>query len=475
MLIVTLNPNFVKFDSITRIWYNLPMENEIFSLNVFDVAILRKTLSQEDLWRTINDTSFFDLRKNAELTLKKGRTTYTINDVYELLPQYDKDVEIAAELRNTIANEEVKNKCNSFKDKFVFIEETPLSGEQLIQILKQCGYKYPKVYTSADLGCSKTDGKLFKEVERITGAKIKAHYGTNYRLDVLQPKILGIPGVLNIPLYKQNVCIPSISVKNLNYFMVQGYAKESANWRIRHYKLFARMSLLFILSFILWVREKTYKTNKVVCFKGEEMSFACSIYRDLYSAEAVHTDNFKEGEGFQIVTLSNNDNSDYLSVLGSDSARSFSASSWVSEAILKLIFCPDTRIRRGRFRKLKDTSERAPIACINYLIMSEYRKLLEEVKTFKIPYEDGLEILKFLHKGNSAELRTFYLIYLFEDDPEKRSIINYDRDAIKSGYLQQFYNNSELKDVFIQMLREDNELYSLEDYLTKKELNTDLF
>ena len=189
------------------------MTNKLISLDVFDTALFRAVFEPTDIFKLIEDkvgNNFFQKRVEAENKARGKDPYYNIADIYEFLPEFDVQMEISMEFNNCIANQKLLKEYNKNPNRFVFISDMYLPSSTLIGLLKNIGYKNPRVFVSCEQRACKADGRLFERVQSILGP-IDTHYGDNYVADIEGAKKAGIKKVVfNPALHNEDLSLPMI-------------------------------------------------------------------------------------------------------------------------------------------------------------------------------------------------------------------------------------------------------------------------
>lgn len=178
------------------------MSKKLISFDVFDTAIFRKVYKPTDIFDLVEKKvgkNFKKLRLEAQEMARRKKRNYTLSDIYSVLPQFDKSIELQVELENCYANPEIFKIYNSGEYDCVFISDMYLSSYQIANLLIKCGYKNPKVYSSSTCNALKYDGSLFEYVQRDLGRTIEKHYGDNYNADINGAKKVGIKETCFLP------------------------------------------------------------------------------------------------------------------------------------------------------------------------------------------------------------------------------------------------------------------------------------
>lgn len=257
----------------------------VVSFDVFDTAIVRDVYLPTDIFKLVEEqvgNDFFNKRLEAENLARAEVENYSIADIYKHLPEFDMNVEIDIELKHC------KNNFSLIHYKFlasacIFISDMYLPSSVIKQMLEKCGYKNPEVYVSCELNAHKSDGGLFKAVEKLTGKKIKMHIGDNYVADILGAKLAGIKETRFIPaLHKTNFNLPK--VKNPMFKKWLAEIQES-NMSAIHKLAFYYMPLMF--EFTKWILSQQESGQKIF-FLSRDMYMPYKIATEYFDAKDVY-------------------------------------------------------------------------------------------------------------------------------------------------------------------------------------------
>ncbi len=206
--------NIIKLE-IKKQLYNLwakPMDfcdvsnASIVSFDVFDTLIVRKGLKKpSDLFERINDSSFKQLRCEAEKNARKdnGSKEVTIEDIYKYLPQYDYLIEEECEYSVCTANQEMIDffdACRKIGKRLIIISDMYYGRDVIAHILENAGYSIEDVsiFVSSEYKTTKKSGKLFRDVIADIGVYPNdvLHIGDELISDYLMAKKAGIQSFL---------------------------------------------------------------------------------------------------------------------------------------------------------------------------------------------------------------------------------------------------------------------------------------
>lgn len=261
----------------------------LISFDIFDTAIKRKTYLPSGVFEIIEDivkNNFKEKRTDAENKTRLKNKFYNLDDIYEFLPGFNKNIEIDIELKNCIQNEEVYKIYKwhvDNKDEVIFISDMYLSSDILTKILENCGYKNPKIFVSCENKAYKGDGTLFNAVKSILNKNIDMHYGDNYNCDIISAKKCGIKSnyIPRLDTFKTN--IPDISTKLKKYLVENENSDKVLNQKVACYWS------PIIYNFTKWVLEERDKNNpnSKVFFNARDGYIPFIIARDLFMAKNI--------------------------------------------------------------------------------------------------------------------------------------------------------------------------------------------
>jgi len=257
--------------------------NTIRSFDIFDTAIIRKVFLPTDIFKVVEEkvgNDFFNKRLRAEKLAREDKKYYGIKDIYKHLPEFDMQVEIDTEFENCIVNREILEKYNP--NNTVFISDMYLPSKILKQILENAGYKNPEVYVSCEMNACKSDGKLFKKVEKKTGKTISIHYGDNYVADIEGARKAGITKtVFNPALHTKNLNIPKVKDTFLKKFLAIAEDKAEPLQKL------ALFYTPIIFEFTRWVLQNREEGQKIF-FLSRDMYMPYYIAKVVFKAKDVY-------------------------------------------------------------------------------------------------------------------------------------------------------------------------------------------
>ena len=259
----------------------------VVSFDVFDTALIRKTYLPIDIFDLIEEKigkNFKELRIEAEQNIRKEKPYYNIDDIYNLLPQFDKNIEIQTELENCLPNIEILEKYKNINDIKIFISDMYLSSGIIKKMLEKCGYKNPIVFVSCELNSCKSTGELFKNVENKINNKIHTHYGDNYTSDILGAKIANINPIYVHSLANSKTSVPNIKNSKLKKILINADINEN---NIDN-KVATYFSPL-IYNFTKWILSERSRVgnDKKILFNARDGYLPYIIARDIFKAKNI--------------------------------------------------------------------------------------------------------------------------------------------------------------------------------------------
>ena len=172
------------------------MTNRLRSFDIFDTAIFRKVFEPQDIFTLIEEekgNNFKKKRIEAEKKASEKNHYYTLEEVYEFLPEFSIEDEINTEIANIYANNEILEEYNKDPENSIFVSDMYLTSDKLQRILEGVGYINPRIFVSCEMKAYKASGELFRKVEEKLNRQINVHYGDNYMADIVGAKEAGIP------------------------------------------------------------------------------------------------------------------------------------------------------------------------------------------------------------------------------------------------------------------------------------------
>lgn len=179
---------------------------DIISFDVFDTLILRNIESPTDLFRLLstkyNMVDFYKLRKKAQANarLKKRMlygheevNLYEIYDEVSALTNINKDDgvnnELKLEMEFCVANpymKEVYERLLKLNKKIIIISDMYLTENMIHNLLNKNGYYgFEKIYVSSEYNSSKSNGDLYKIIQKQIDNSNIIHVGDNYNTDII--------------------------------------------------------------------------------------------------------------------------------------------------------------------------------------------------------------------------------------------------------------------------------------------------
>ena len=258
-------------------------EKKLISFDVFDTAIFRKVYKPTDIFDLVEkkvDKNFKKLRLEAQDIARRRKRNYTLSDIYQALPQFDKKVELSVEEENCYANTEVLKIYNSGEYDCVFISDMYLSSYQIANLLIKCGYKNPKVYSSSSCNCQKSDGSLFEYVQKELNRKIFRHYGDNYNSDIMGSQKVGIKEQQFLPNVENTKTITPILSNSKVY-------KLHVLNELSNKPIFEKVGYMWgtpIYEFTKWILNKA-KDNQTIYFNARDGYLPYLIAKDIIKTD----------------------------------------------------------------------------------------------------------------------------------------------------------------------------------------------
>ena len=191
---------------------------DIISFDIFDTLLLRPFVHPFDVFSYLEE--FFNIPgyKNARLQAEnQAREAFpekreiTLDDIYSFVPEkfyFMKSQEEEFELTILQANQETLDIYNYAKQKnksIIIVSDMYLSKDVLTKSLHKNGFVgYDKIFISSDIGCRKSDGALFKYVQKYLNVSAKSilHIGDNIESDYRIPRKFGFNAILYTPIIK---------------------------------------------------------------------------------------------------------------------------------------------------------------------------------------------------------------------------------------------------------------------------------
>ncbi len=259
----------------------------VVSFDVFDTALVRKTYLPIDIFGLVEEKvgkNFKELRIKAEQDIRKEKSYYNIDDIYSLLPGFDKNIEIDLELENCLPNKKVKKIYDKTSREKIFISDMYLSSDIITRMLKKCGYNNPIVFVSCEHNACKSTGELFTIVEKILNKKIDKHYGDNYTSDILGAKRVNIKPLYVQALANIKTSVPEIKNSKLRKMLIQSdVSTDNINNKVATY--FSPL----IYDFTAWIlneRNRIGKDKKIL-FNARDGYLPYIVARDIFKAKNI--------------------------------------------------------------------------------------------------------------------------------------------------------------------------------------------
>lgn len=158
---------------------------KVRSWDCFDTIIGRKLFYPRSIFsivaQKINDPSFINKRILAE----KNSKLKTYEDIYNLLPGYDPEIEFNTELEQTFP---IRCNFDRIQDGDIIISDMYLNSDRIHKILQHHGLNKDVTIYSSPHG--KRDYSMWGQV--INKHDISIHTGDNMLSDVINPRLFGI-------------------------------------------------------------------------------------------------------------------------------------------------------------------------------------------------------------------------------------------------------------------------------------------
>jgi len=259
--------------------------NTIRSFDIFDTAIFRDVFLPTDIFKLVEEKvgkDFYNKRIQAEKLAREEKSHYTIKDIYKHLPEFYLNDEVQTEIEHCFANKKMLELYEP--ENTVFISDMYLPSGILKKILENAGYKNPKVFVSCELKACKSDGKLFKKVEKKTSKRISVHYGDNYVADIEGARKAGIKRtVFNPALHNKNLNIPKVKNTFLKKYLalVEDESESNAVFKLAMYYL------PVIYEFTRWVLSERSEGQKIF-FLSRDMYMPYLIAKNIFRAKDIY-------------------------------------------------------------------------------------------------------------------------------------------------------------------------------------------
>lgn len=155
------------------------------SWDCFDTLLARKYHYPKSIFSILenryNDSNFYNLRINAERQAAKK----TLDDIYELLPNYSAEDEFETEKEYTFP---IIENFQQINDGDIIVSDMYLSDKQILSLLRHHGLnKDVTVYSSYG---GKVSGKIWDSIK--SKHNIDYHIGDNLYSDIILPRKYGI-------------------------------------------------------------------------------------------------------------------------------------------------------------------------------------------------------------------------------------------------------------------------------------------
>lgn len=467
--------------------------------------------------------NFRTRRIEAEKKASSINRFYSLKDIYRFLIGFNPQIEIDMEMNHVYANPKILDMYNKNPKNYIFISDMYLSSDTIKKLLEKCGYKNPTVMVSCEEKCNKGSGVLFEKAIRRFG-KISKHYGDNYRSDIegcikqgiepvfeqaLHCRKLNLPAVKN-PLLKKYVACLEASNESALSKMAKYYAPllyGFTDWVLEkgkgkqiyflsrdmfmpyiiskhilkqdnvHYLYCSRRSLapLFIKSgekplldkmrIVLSDKEYKEKTDTVECMKylkstgiknGDvlvDIGYSGSTQRVLEKFLNIRL----KGLYIQLDKVNPVHN-------GMDMEMYLKRFALTYRFLAEFIFTsPEDCIedyKDGRVLTTPDHEKRKEYAKqINQILVNE--TLYNRIKCMNLDITDIEQMLIHIQQYPSYEMMELFNEPILTNRQRMERGINFDKERILKGELQECYRKSYAKPLFKRMLELDEDLNSL--------------
>lgn len=266
------------------------MTNNFVSFDIFDTALLRCVYKPTDLFFLIEKevgNDFYSKRIEAEKKAREENPFYNLSDIYKFLPEFKEKTEISFEIESCYANHSILKQYNKLKQSginCIFISDMYLSSNILESMLKNAGYKDPKVYVSCEMQASKVGGKLFKEVLKEINGNILCHTGDNYVADIEGAKLAGIENVAFYPaLHNKNLSLPAVKNSILKKYLALTLNQHNFNALDK----LAYFITPVMYQFTRWVLSQRKEGQKIF-FLSRDMKMPYRIATEMFEQKDVY-------------------------------------------------------------------------------------------------------------------------------------------------------------------------------------------
>jgi FMN phosphatase YigB (HAD superfamily) len=184
---------------------------QTLSCDLFDTLVTRHPYNQLDIFeavaKTINDPSFtarrVEAEKRASSRIRKHGSEYTINDIYNLLPE-DPDIEMGLHSQFLHPVQPVVDIATQFQadgGRFIVVSDFYIGSMLLKSWLSELNINPDDIYVSCDLGATKNSGLLFKKLIDLGAMESKGtvHIGDDVVGDYHRPRQQHIPAIWRSP------------------------------------------------------------------------------------------------------------------------------------------------------------------------------------------------------------------------------------------------------------------------------------
>lgn len=278
-------------------------ENEIISFDIFDTLIFRNTLEPADIFKNVSISSghirFYQIRLlSGKLAQKICKKELKIDDIYKFVSIFYRkkiskklcECEIQEEIRCSYFNydfEEILKYCKEKNKMIILISDMYLPLSAIEKIVAKIPFEFNEknINVSCEMGCSKRNGTLFKEVSKKYGVQYNKilHIGDNVVSDYRIPKIIGINTVRYIGGVTKSKIVDKTKRNNLYYRQLCGFIKKYESSNFDEYEKIGYETLGPLLAGYCWFLEEKAKKNKNIVFLSRDGLIIKKSFEKLFS------------------------------------------------------------------------------------------------------------------------------------------------------------------------------------------------
>lgn len=374
--------------------------------------------------------------------------TALLSDTYDFFSTRRSEEEL---LKHCTANEEILKVYSLYKSNFVFISDDGYDENFLRELLYKCGYDYPKVIVPSSKDVKKIDGSFYREIEEKLGEKIVTHYGDNYEEDIEGAIKNGINAVYNPPIQELNMSLPDVNDLKFKQYIATLFAYSfEDNVYTKPIRVLGALLAPVILEFSKVIKEEdnmVIGSKSLFCMqKVLEKTFITSVkYKD------IEADDTRVEESSTLVTFYQKKGQAKNKFLFGP--RGFLNAENMDIFKFFLSFDSDTKM----YSKAGDKPKKV---FYSKALVEQIWESCEYLKDCSFSKEDLGTLLKFLRTNPY-----FYPLYndlsLIRVEKAQRSFVNYNRELIRAGYLKDLFEASYDKEIFLDMLKRDEDYKNL--------------